>query len=139
MDDDKISKSLVAARLRVAKREKSDPDEIKALEHALDLYDADAATKKDIKEAQAKLDLATLRKYGDLTEDDVKALVLDDKWKVVVLRRVDGEVEAMTLDLVARIQELGERYGSTVADIDVELDRLEARVSQHLAAMGVMV
>ena len=43
------------------------------------------------------------------TEADVKALVLDDKWHAVVRGGVDTEVNALTLALVARIQELGVR------------------------------
>ncbi|WP_312029165.1 type I restriction-modification system subunit M [Gordonia paraffinivorans] len=136
MDDDKISKALVAARLKAIKTS-GDPDEIKALQHATKLYNAEAAAKKAVKDAQAKLDLATLKKYGDLTEDDIKTLVLDDKWQATVARRVAREVEALTLDLVARIQQLGDRYAVTVEDLDAELDRLEARVAGHLTAMGV--
>ncbi|MGY2082333.1 N-6 DNA methylase [Blastococcus sp. SYSU DS0539] len=139
MDDDKISKALVTARLRVAKREKFDPDEIKALEHVLGLYEAQAAAKMEVKEAQEKLNLATLKKYGDLTEDDVKALVLDGKWKAVVLQRVNGEVEALTLDLVARVKQLGARYEAAVGDLDAELNKLASKVADHLAAMGVEV
>ncbi len=136
MDDDKISKALVAARLKAIKVG-GDPDEIKALKHAGVLYDAEAAAKKSVKDAKAKLDLATLKKYGDLTEDDVKTLVLDAKWQAVVMRRVASEVEALTLGLVARIQQLGERYAATVHDIDAELNKLEAKVAAHLAAMGI--
>ncbi|KHJ74247.1 type I restriction-modification protein subunit M [Rhodococcus sp. Chr-9] len=136
MDDDKISKALVAARLK-AINTGGDPDEIKALQYATKLYNAEAAAKKAVKDAQADLDLATLKKYGDLTEDDVKSLVLDDKWQATVVRRVAGEVEALTLDLVARIQQLGERYAETVGEFDAELERLEANVAGHLAAMGV--
>lgn len=136
MDDDKISKALIAARLK-AIRTGGDPEEIKALQHVTKLYNAEAAAKKAVKDAQADLDLATLKKYGDLTEDDVKSLVLDDKWQTTVVRRVGGEVEALTLDLVARIQQLGERYAETVSDLDAELEKLEAKVAGHLAAMGV--
>lgn len=64
--------------------------------------------------------------------------MLDDKWQATIVRRIAGEVEALTFDLVARIQQLGERYASTVGDIDAELDRLEAKVAGHLADMGVM-
>lgn len=137
MDDDKISKALATARLRVAKRERSDPDEIKTLEHLIRLYDAESAAKKAVKEAQATLDLATLRKYGELIEDDVKSLVLDDKWRAAIVGRVGAEVEGLTLALVARIHELGERYEKTVAALDTELDGLEAKVSSHLAALGI--
>ncbi|MCD2146510.1 type I restriction-modification system subunit M [Gordonia paraffinivorans] len=136
MDDDKISKALVAARLK-AIRTGGDPEEIKALQHTSKLYNAEAAAKKAVKDAQADLGLATLKKYGALTEDDVKSLVLDDKWQATVVRRVAGEVEALTLDLVARIQQLGERYAETVSDLDAELEKLEAKVAGHLAAMGV--
>ncbi|KJR10118.1 type I restriction-modification protein subunit M [Gordonia sihwensis] len=136
MDDDKISKVLVAARLKAIKTG-GDPDEIKALQHASKLYNAEAAAKKAVKEAQGELDLTTLKKYGDLTEEDIKTLVLDDKWQATVVRRVASEVEALTLNLVARIQQLGERYGETVGDLDTELVNLEAKVAGHLAAMGV--
>lgn len=136
-DDDKISKALVAARLRVAKKEGSDADEVKALLAAIKLYDAEAAAKKVVKEAQAELDLATLKKYGDLAEEDVKRLVLDDKAAATIRNRVEGEVNALTLNLVARIQQLGERYAETVDDLDTEIEKLEATVSAHLEAMGV--
>lgn len=136
MDEDRISKALVAARLKSIKTG-GDPDEVKALQHATKLYNAEAAAKKAVKDAQGELDLATLRKYGDLTEDDVKTLVLDDKWRAVVAGRVAGEVEDLTLGLVARIQQLGERYTATVDNLNAELAILEAKVAGHLASMGV--
>jgi type I restriction enzyme M protein len=138
MDDDKINKTLATARLRETKREGDpDADEIKALEHLIELYNAEAAAKKAAKEAQAALDTATLKKYGDLAESDVQALVLDDKWAATISNRVTSEVNALTLALVARIQQLGERYSETVADLDAELERLAAKVASHLASMGV--
>jgi type I restriction enzyme M protein len=136
MDDDKISKALAAARLKQAKRERSDPDEVKALSHLIDLYNEDAAAKKAAKNAQATLDLATLKKYGDLTEADVKALVLDDKWASTISARISDEVNALTLALVSRIQQLGERYAETVQGLDAELAKIESRVADHLADMG---
>lgn len=137
MDDDKTSKKLVSDRLKLAKVEGSYPDEVKALHHAIKLYNAEAAAKKAAKDAQAALDLATLKKYGDLSEEDVKALVLDDKWRTTARGRVAGEVDALTLDLVARIQELGERYAQTVSALDALIDALQADVSNHLLDMGI--
>ena len=71
--------------MKVAQR-----DESSARQRSLKLFDAEAAGKKAVKDAQAALDLATLKKYGDLTEDDVKTLVLDDKWRATIVRRVVG-------------------------------------------------
>jgi len=137
MDDEKISKVLATARLRVAKRDNSDRDEVMALERLLKLYNAEAATKKAAKDAKATLDLATLKRYGDLTEIDVKTLVLDDKWHGAIANRIGGEVISLTLALVVRITELGERYADTVDGLDVDLEKLEGRVADHLAAMGI--
>ena len=137
MDDDKITKALASARLKEAKKDGSDREEIDALEHLLNLYETEAAAKKAVKEAQAALHLATLKKYGTLTEDEVKILVLDDKWHATVAGRIAEEVESLTLDLVARLQQLGDRYGETVGQLDQSLAGIEARVEGHLAAMGV--
>lgn len=136
MDDEKISKALVAARLK-AIQSSGDSDEVKVLRHVTNLYNAEAVAKKAAKEAQAELDLAALKKYSDLTEADVKGLVLDDKWATTIRRRVVGEANALTLDLVARIQQLGERYADTVGDLDAEIKKLEAKVAAHLALIGV--
>ena len=63
--------------------------------------------------------------------------MLDDKWGATICDRVASEVNALTLALVARIQELGERYAETVAVLDAELERLGAKVAIHLANMGL--
>lgn len=136
MDGDKITKALVATRLRVAKREATDLDERKALEYLIELYDLEAESKVALKDARAALDLAALHKYAELTLDDVKALVLDDKWRETLLRRMTSVAEGLTLNLVARIQQLGERYAATVAELHAELAELESQVSGHLADIG---
>jgi type I restriction enzyme M protein len=137
MDDGKVTKSLAAARLKEAKREGSDPDEVKALEDLIDLYAKEANAKKKAKDARGALDLAVLRQYGELTEADVMALVLEQKWLTSIQARVTSEGDAFTLALVDRIQELGARYAKTVSDISVELDHLADKVAAHLADMGV--
>jgi type I restriction enzyme M protein len=50
---------------------------------------------------------------------------------------VKNEVNSLTLALVARITELGERYKETAASITAELSVLAAKVAANLAAMGV--
>lgn len=137
MDEDKITKSLAATRLKNAKAEKSNPEEIKALEHLIELYSTEMDSKKAVKDAQAELGLATLKKYGRLSEEDIKQLVLDDKWNATISHHITVEVNALTLVLVARIQQLGERYAKTVGALDTELEKLEDKVSGHLVSMGI--
>ncbi|WP_343577091.1 type I restriction-modification system subunit M [Mycobacterium sp.] len=135
-DKGAYTKKLLTAAIKTAKATHDD-ETLSCANEALKLLNAEAAAKKAVKDAQDKLDLATLTKYGDLTEEEVKALVLEDKWRAVVVHRGAGEVDDLTLDLVARIQQLGERYAATVDDLDAELDRLEDKVAAHLADMGV--
>jgi type I restriction enzyme M protein len=137
MDDDKINRALASVQLRVAQGEGADPDEVPALRHLIGLYDAETAAKKALKEAEAARDIATFKKYGDLTESVAQTIVLDDKWHSAISRRINGEADSLTLALVARIQQLGERYDETVSALDASLHDLESKVAGHLAAMGI--
>ena len=137
MDDGKVTKALATARLKDAKREGSDPAEVKALEQLLDLYAEETKAKKDAKDTRAALDLAVLKKYGELSEADIHQIVLEDKWLTAVQARVKNEVNGLTLALVGRIQELGERYAETTNDLTEYLEDLEQKVAAHLVEMGI--
>ncbi len=137
IEGDKISKALVGIRLKEAKEEGPDEDEVNALKHLLKLYDAESAARRAVKDAQEELDLVTLKKYGNLTEQDIKALVLHDKWSNTISTRIASTVDQLTAVLVNRIQELGIRYSDTVASQMAELNRHDAKVVGHLAAMGI--
>ena len=67
----------------------------------------------------------------------MKTIVLDDKWQASIFQGVAGEVSVLTRSLVARIEELGERYAATAAGLAAELMSLEKAVARHLADMGV--
>jgi type I restriction enzyme M protein len=137
MDDEKISKALVSARLKVAKREDPHGDEVKALAALIALYDAEAAAKRVAKDAQARLDAATLKQYTALTTEDIQSLVIDDKWGGHLAAGVRAEIDVLIGQLVARLGVLGERYEKTVGELDADIEALSAKVAAHLAAMGV--
>lgn len=137
MDDEKINKVLASTRLKEVRHAGTDADEVAALIHLIKLYNEEAVTKKAAKEAEAALGLATLKKYGDLSESDVLTLVMDDKWHAAITNRVAFEVEALTFSLVNRIQLLGERYAETVEALENQLEQLGAKVTRHLVDMGV--
>ena len=135
-DKGAYTKQLVRAVIKDTKAA-GDQETLEQAKTALALVNTEATAKKNAKDAQAALDEQTLRKYGELTEVDVKSVVLDDKWHTTIAIRLDTEVTALTLRLVSRIQQLGERYAETVSDLDAELEELEAKIVGHLAAMGV--
>jgi len=134
-DNGKLTQAAAKAALKEAKA--ADDDETAdCAEAAIELLQAEAAAKKAAKDAQVDLDTVTLRKYGDLTEVEVKSLVLDDKWATTIRTRVVEEVNALTLSLLTRIQQLSQRYSETDGVLRAEVERLEARVADHLSVMG---
>ena len=135
-DKGKVTQKSASSALQEAKAA-GDDDAIEGFSHVLSLLKDEATRKKAAKDAQAALDLATLKKYGGLSEEHVKTVVLDDKWRATIAGRVVSEVNSLTLRLVERIQELGDRYAHTVGVLDAELLKLEVKVTQHLADMGV--
>lgn len=137
IEDDKITKALATARLRLAKTEDSDPEEVEALIELIELFDHEIAAKRATKEAAARLDEQILAQYGRLTEADVMAVVIDDKWGATISRGIEAELASLIQNLVSRLQVLGNRYESTVGDLELEAEQMSVAVASHLAAMGV--
>jgi type I restriction enzyme M protein len=136
-EDGKVTKGMASSRLKEAKREGSDPDEIVALTRLLALYEDEAVAKRAAKEAKSKLDAAVLAKYNQLDVDDIQDLVVSRKWGGTVSRDIDEELEKLTHQLQDRIRTLASRYGTTVGSLDEEVRRLAVKLEAHLAEMGV--
>jgi len=135
-DKGKLSQAAAKAVLKEA-RAANDTETECCAQKAVELLQAEAATKKAAREARTALDMATLIKYGDLDERDVQALVLDSKWAASLIGRIGEATTDLTLSLVARIQQLGDRYAETVEVLDAKAERLEKKVTAHLLEMGV--
>lgn len=136
-DNGKVTNPLATARLKAARAEGADSDEINALVHVIGLFKAETAAKKAAKDARLKLDQLTLRQYTRFTASDVQTLVIDDKWGERVIAGVQSERAALIQKLVSRLGVLGARYEQTVGGLDAEIEALSARVAAHLTAMGV--
>ena len=138
VEDDKITATTVKKRLRAAKAEGGDPDEIDALNHIMVLFAAESAAKKAVKEATTKLEEQVLAQYGKLTTDDIKKLVVDDKWGATIETGIESELVTAVQRFTARLHVLADRYEATVGQLDAEIETLGVKVERHLAAMGVL-
>ncbi|MCC5955124.1 MAG: SAM-dependent DNA methyltransferase [Natronohydrobacter sp.] len=114
-----------------------DSDEDAMFTRANVLIGKEKDAKKRVNEAEFALTQAIFKKYSSLTEDDIRTLVVQDKWITDITTAIGAEVEARTESLTARVRVLTERYGQTLPQIIEDLGVLEARVAGHLAAMGV--
>jgi type I restriction enzyme M protein len=136
-DDGKVTNKTATDRLKAARAEGADREEIDALVHVISLFKAEKAAKKAAKEAKIALDQLTLRQYAKLEVADLQRLVIDDKWGGRIEAGVNAELSALTQMLVDRLNVLGDRYAETVGELDADIEALSAKVAEHLAAMGV--
>ncbi|MDC9735340.1 type I restriction-modification system subunit M [Proteus mirabilis] len=132
-DKDKITKATVTARLKVA----TDPDEKSALKQAQKLFDAETDAKKALKEAQDALDLAVFKQYPKLSIDEIKSLIVDDKWLATLQSNIVAEIERVTQQLANRVKELEERYSEPLPALTQSVENLSDKVAGHLKAMGL--
>ena len=136
---DKVNKGNVQKRLKAIdtpKLKTENAEEIKVLKAYLKLIDDQTAINKKIKEALAELDKKVIERYKTLTEDEIKQLVVDDKWMSVLERDVKTEMERISQRLTQRIKELAERYETTLPQQTTEVASLESKVNTHLQKMG---
>ena len=102
----------------------------------LDLIQEESGLKSKLKQAETILDLAAYKKYSELTVEEIKVLVVEDKWMATVGNRIEGGMERISDSLSERVQVLAERYETPLPDISVHVANLENRVDQHLKRMG---
>jgi type I restriction enzyme M protein len=137
-DKGKVNKGGVKNRLKIIKNEPENEEESDALAQCLKLTEAESAAAKAVKDAQAKLDTKVLAKYGELTQDEIKTLAVDDKWFASTQAAIEGEVQRLTQKLAARVKELEERYAQPLPEMEQELNALGVNVEAHLSQMGLV-
>ncbi len=84
------------------------------------------------------LEAKVAAKYGKLTEDEIKTLVVDDKWLATLAAAVQGELDRVSQTLTGRIRQLAERYATPLPQLTDEVATLAARVDEHLKKMGAV-
>lgn len=132
-DKEKVTAASVKARLKVA----TDKEEKAALKTAQTLFDAESRAKKAHKDAQEKMDVRVFGYYPKLNDNDIKILLVRDKWQASLAGTLEAEVERVTQRLANRIKELEERYSSALPDLTQNVSALESKVAAHLKAMGL--
>ena len=137
-DKGKISKGTVQKRIKKIKNDAvaDDFEELDVLEAYLRLIDKEAKAKKQIKDAKKALENKVIDRYKVFTEDEIKTLVVDDKWMAAISGDVKSEMERISQRLAQRIKELVERYATPMPELNVTVNELETKVSKHLEKMG---
>jgi type I restriction enzyme M protein len=135
-DKQKITAKGIKARLKEIGKDADFADERATLEEYSELLDQQADIKAKIKAAQETLEEKLDQKYAALTEDEVKTLVIEDKWLAKLDAAVHGELDRVSQKLTRRIRQLAERYATPLPQLNDDVDVLGARVERHLQKMG---
>jgi len=135
-DKDKITSATVKERIKKIKGNPDDDDELELLKAYLKLAEAQTELNKKIKEQQKALEALVWNKYLQLTDDEIKTLVVDDKWLQVLYDAVLTEMQRISQRLTQRINELAERYEKPLPFILEDVKMLEEKVNAHLLKMG---
>ena len=133
--DGKMTDANIKKRIKVLNK-KADAEELAVLQKYLDLKGDISLNKKLIKERKYDMLIALLVKYADMSEDDIKRLVIEKKWFASLGSRLDGEMQRISQQLTSKVSALAERYAQTLSEIDTEIADLEAKVASHLKQMG---
>jgi type I restriction enzyme M protein len=137
-DKGKLTKASVNARLKEIKGDAEAADERKALQRYLALIEQEAAAADKLSDVQAKLTEQIAAKYPKLTEDEIKTLVVDDKWLATIAAAVHSELDRVSQTLTGRIRQLAERYATPLPQLTDEVAALAGRVDEHLKRMGAV-
>jgi type I restriction enzyme M protein len=136
-DTGKVTRAAVTAQLKQLRSDSDRADELAAIERVARLVDAETTTRKAGKDAREALNKAVLARYAELTEDEIKRLVIDAKWLGAIQAAVDPLVARVGGLLIERAELLDSRYAATLGELESKLAELSEKVDSHLRAMGV--
>lgn len=92
--------------------------------------------KADIKNAIRKLTDEVVAKYKALAEDEIRSLVVNDKWLTTLQNRMESEMTRVSQEMTTTVLDLQHRYAKTLPEIEQSVSDAEAAVKEYLQQMG---
>lgn len=135
-DSGNITKKELTRRIKEIKRDIEFADELKVLQEYLKLTENEKQIKKTIKKAEADLDKKLLDQYRLLKEEEIKTLVISDKWIEKLHNSINVEIQRISQKLKGRITQLAERYEMPLPQLASKVDELSEKVGINLKNMG---
>jgi type I restriction enzyme M protein len=137
-DKQKVTAKAIKGRQREIGQDPDYEDELKVLAEYDALIDQQSTLKAKLKKAEEGLEDKIHAKYAQLSEEEIKNLVVDDKWLAILAVAVQGELDRVSQTLTGRIRDLSERYAIPLPQLTDEVATLASRVEEHLKKMGAV-
>jgi len=133
-----VTKGALNARLKEIEDDPDEAEEVAVLHQYRDLMDKGADLNNHIKTAQEALYKAVIEKYQILTEDEIKVLLVDNKWLAALAKDIQTELDRVSQSLTGRIKHLTERYATPLPQLTKRAQTLNEKVDAHLKKMGYL-
>lgn len=118
---------------------KLDAETKKIFEQYVKLDERLAKVKSDLRTTVADLTKLVVEKYKKLTEEEVKRLVVDQKWMQTITSRLQNEMTSVVQSITDSVSTLSQRYAFTLADANAQVNDLESQVMASLEQMGFKI
>ena len=129
----------IAAKLKELKKQKTTGEEFEVLAKYTEL----ATTAKNqagiVKELNKALDESVKNKYAELTEKEIKDLLVKQKWSFDIFEGIKSLYDTTSHTIATRVTELADRYENTLPDLEATVADYETKVKNHLKEMGFEV
>ena len=130
-DKDKIT----LKSLKEAIKQTSDKNEQEIYNKALQILTNQKELESTLKAATIELNQKVFNKFKNFDENEIKTLVVDDKWLNKLKEQILYTVERAVQERITRISTLAARYDKTLDELTERASTLSLRVKAHLDAM----
>ena len=141
-DAGKLTKASVSSRIKelelegfLGDEDEESREELNALESLLALIERESDAGRKVRKAKNELDHLVSEKYGELDSEEVKILVIEDKWMTALDNAVRSELGRIAQNLTQRIKTLAERYAVPLPQLNEKVVALSIRIDEHLEKM----
>lgn len=138
-ESEDLDTKKIAAKLKELKKQKMTGEEFDVLAKYTEL----AATAKNqagiVKELNKALDESVKGKYAELTEKEIKDLLVKQKWSFDIFEGIKSLYDTTSHKIATRVTELADRYENTLPDLEATVADYETKVKNRLKEMGFEV
>jgi type I restriction enzyme M protein len=135
-DKGNITKGNITTRIKGVRNDPDYAEELAVLNAYLALMNLEATKAKQVREEQKALDTQVVARYQALSEDEIRTLVVDDKWLATLAARVQTQLDRISQAMTSCLGQLAVRYATPLPRLSEEIEILSGRVNAHLMRMG---
>lgn len=135
-DKGKITKALVTARIKEIRHDPESAEEMKLLAELNCIFEQESGLKASQKALEKELEQQVSRKLAQLSVDEIKSLLVEDKWLTRLQTELLESIDLISHQFSSHLQELAERYAEPLPQIEQEVAELSQKVEEHLRKMG---